>query len=424
MKRLISSIACCVWAAWAVPACAEPDPWLPLPEQVIQALSSSTHWQALQAQAQAEETRATQIQSIDNEWTAQTRYGSRRNRAADALPTDARTREWALGLDKQTRWPGQAQAAKASADAAQALARQRLAQAWLTQLHEALALHQAWLTASLTEQCWAHQLSLVQQQRDTVAQRQQLGDASRVDLLQMDAALAQTRARALQAQAQVRQTTSNMQARFPTWPLTGPRDATEPSKWIALTPPSTDDRLPQTAQAHPDTQLADHQWRWAQALHQQARQDATPAPTVGVQWASDRNGQEKTWTLSLSVPLGGSYRQQQQQALAYDEQAWAQQAQLTRERTELSLRDTLAAWHGTYQQWQQENAAHAHLQTVVAALKQGMTLGETALADLLTAQRMAAQQEVDLIERYVQLKALQWRWQADTQQAWTLTQSF
>lgn len=404
--------------AWAS-AHAVTDPWLPADAQVVQAIASSPGWQAQTQQTLAAAARADQLAHIEQPWTTLASYGQRHNRAPAIAPQEARTREWSVGIERQTRWPGQAQAAHERAQEAQALKDSQAQQAWLQHLREALELHQAWLTAAMTEQHWLHQRDLAQQQAEAIRKRQKMGDATRIDLLQVEATLAQAQSRQLESTELTRQAASKLQSKYPAWPLALPADISlRPPTDVAQPPKEPTDRLAQISLSHPDVKVAQARVRLSQAQLNEARSRTQPAPTLGLNWAHDNSGRERTWTVTLSMPLGSTYQQLDQQALAYDSQAATAAYQQALQETQHSLQSQQSALQVGMQQWSLENQANAQLQGVAQSLSKGMVLGETPLAEVLNTQRLATQQNIELIQRYFQLKAMQWHWQASTQQAW------
>lgn len=416
MNRLSSPLICLIWSSLSWTCSTHAETWLPPEPVVVHAIESSPGWQAQLAQVQATQARADQIRHIDNEWSTQASYGQRRNRAPWSDPAEARTREWSLGIQKATRWLGQGRAAEHASDLAGQLSEKQLEQAWLGQVKDLLSLHQNWLTAVLIERSWARQMALTQQQLDSLGKRQQLGDAPRVDVMLMEATLAQTQAKLTEARQQVRQASSLLRARFPNWAQNPPAD--DASLIGASAPAPGQEALDPWIEQHPDVQLAHAQALFQEANAQQVQAESRPAPTVGLNWAHDNSGRERTWTVSVSVPLGGAYRQAATRAAAMDEASAQARYQQVMQDVRQALETERTALSNGYEQWAQESLAHARLQAVVQSQSKGVTLGETAVSDLLVTQRQAAQQEADLVQRYFQFKALQWTWLADTQNPW------
>lgn len=417
MKRLFSLLICSS-LSWAFGAHA--DTWLPPEPVLVHAIESSPGWQAQLAQVQAMQARADQIRHIDKEWSTQASYGQRRNRAPWSDPAEARTREWSLGIQKETRWLGQGRAAEHASDLAGQLGEKQLEQAWLGQVKELLSLHQNWLSAVMIERSWSRQMGITQQQLDGLGKRQTLGDAPRVDVMLMEATLAQTQAKQAEARQQVRQASSLLRARFPNWPQTPPAD--DASLMETSPPTPSQASLDTWIEQHPDVQLAHAQALFQEANTQQVQAESRPAPTVGLNWAHDNSGRERTWTVSVSVPLGGAYRQAASRAAAQDEASAQARYQQVVQDVRQALETERTALSSGYEQWNQESLAHARLQAVVQSQSKGVALGETSVPDLLVTQRQAAQQEADLVQRFFQLKSQQWNWLADTQNPWKRVQ--
>jgi cobalt-zinc-cadmium efflux system outer membrane protein len=425
-------------------AYAQPSPALPDDAAVGAALQATPAWLGALQRHQAELARGSAVAANPNEWTPSASWAQRRARADAAALSPAegsvRTREWAVGLSRGVRLPAKAEAASAAGQSQGARADAQLAMDWHalvgTWLDDAVALLQAARQAQLL----AAQLELWTQQQQAVARRQALGDASRQELLLLDAARAQAQAQSLQAQqrwlaAQALwrsrypglmlphvQRPPQMQTQTPTSAQSEPRlapmlpgaaDAAEALEGAAL-----DARLTAWLEAHPRWRLARLE---ADATEAQARLSATerqPDPTLGVQLGRERSGAERIVEVSVSWPLGSEVRSLQSRAAWADaEAARAAQADAQRE-LQRSLTQWHAEWRSSQQVWLAAQQALAQTRQAAQAVRKGYELGEGSLSEVLLLQRQWLDQQQATSDAELETLRARWRWQLETGARW------
>lgn len=375
-------------AAALNPADALPDlgavaaPRLPTGTALAQVLEQAPLLRAAQSQQQAAQHSAQALIAGSNEFTAQAQLQQRRiEDGADS----GRYAEWQVLFNRPLRLPSQAAADRDQADATVAAARseQRAAQCML--LAEAMQQWFAWQRAQAQAELAAADADLLQRQLAALQRRQQLGDASVLEVEQLQAEVARARSALLLAQGEAASSRAALARRYPALAEVGA--ATGEAVTLTL-PPQADARLIDAMQSHsPEVLRAEAAWRQAQASAAQAKAARTPQPTVGAYLGSDRGGRERIVGVQFAMPIGGPARDEQEQAAfaAAETARWqAEGARLTAraeaERLLAQARaqiDALAALDAAVQAQRQASTR----------LLRGVQLGELGLADWLLARR-------------------------------------
>lgn len=340
---------------------------------------------AAQADAVAEQALHRQLRAGSAEWVLQ----ATATRVSRSGPDAGRAVDHDLALEGALRLPGKAALhdGLGQARAAQAQAQTRsTCTDGARQLLDELA---HWQRTQATAQAWQQQAELLKRQQDAVARRQQLGDAAVLEGLQAQAAWQQARHQADAQRLLAEQLRQALQARHSglqlhdgPMPVVNPRQP-EAAAWLD----GVLDRHPDLAVARLDAAAARQQARVEQA-------ETRPDPTLALRWGRARSSGEQTLGLSISVPLGGDARQAGADAAA----ARALAAQWRLDDVQQRLRRTLQQ-HLVQADAAQRARDLAHqawrLQDEVATrLARGYALGEGALADLLSAHRLAHEQRL------------------------------
>ncbi len=301
----------------------------------------------------------------------------------DRLHRNAGSRETEIGVAVPLWLPGQraARAGTANAAAAQAQAAEQVARLRLAgELHEA-----AWqIAAAQTESIQADtQAQGLKQLADDVERRVRAGDLARADAL---AAQAEHLAAAV-LQAEVR---PRLQAARARWALLTGLTAT-PDLTAA-----TNDVAPDSAAPHPELQLASQSTELARQrveLMRRSRRDA-PELTVGVrQDVSGRaEASQGSVVVGLRLPFGTDDRNRPLEASALAELDVAQtHEQRLRERLGSDVAAARDALRSAQAQLEAETARARLLRERAALIDKSFRAGETPLPDLLRALAGAAQ---------------------------------
>ncbi|MDE1965177.1 MAG: TolC family protein [Pseudomonadota bacterium] len=310
--------------------------------------------------------------------------------------------EWEAGLSRGVRWPGKARLDREIGDAGSEAARLRLEDAHHAGARRLLALWSNWQRASTALALQRRQVALWQRDRAAVSRRVQLGDAAGRDLMAIDAALAQARATALQAAAEQDDARLALGSRFPGVPL--PEAAQLPSMPPAL--PGTDQAWVERilARSH-ETGAIEALARQKDAEARRARAERLPDPVIGVRVLNEQGGRERALGLTVSMPLGTRYRGAE--AAAAGAAAMGAAAELTRVRrdVEQDARRAVATARAMHEIWRQRGEADQAARASAAKFERAYALGESDLADVLAARRLAS--ESALAERRANVDAIE-----------------
>lgn len=364
---------------------------LPAADTVARVLSQSPGVQAARHLVEAEQAGKRQLRVGPHEWALG--LDAERRRTDDPLRRQGT--DWTLSLERPWRLPGKQDAAEHLGSARVAAAEAAWLQAWREQARALLDAQVELWRERETARVWQRQADLLDQQARAVARRQQLGDASEVERLQAEAAVAQARSQAVAAEGRARTAEQTLRLRFPgvePGSATGPLPP--PPSPAALTPPAgpaPDDSLAE-ATGLPEWQAAERVLQAQQAALRAEELERRPDPTVGVRVGRSPLDGERQFGVALTVPLGGAYRAAGVQASAA--RLAAQQAQHDELRRRLTAeaaarRERLHASHAS---WRQAAEAAARLERSAQALTRGQALGESSLAEVLAARRLAAEQ--------------------------------
>ncbi|MDD2884106.1 MAG: TolC family protein [Dechloromonas sp.] len=395
--------------AWATPPASE----LPDAAIVRQVLTQQPGVRAAeyrQTVAQAERAR---LQAGAHEWTLRLAGQQRRTQPTNGL--NERFNEWNTAIERPFRLPGKAAIDRALGETAEQLAETAHGDA----LHEASrALLQDWfnwLRENAREQQWTAQVALLDQQHQALARRQQLGDAAAIDRIQAAAALGQARAELAQVRGQRIAAGEILQQRYPGLPLDPPP---------LSTPQAPDGDLGQWISA---IRQHSHELGLARQLAQRARlnagrqqQDRLPDPTIGLQYAHERAGEEQVIGAYLSFPLPGTGRRAiasgaVAEAAAASQDEAAVQQKISSEAATLYRHATAAV-----DAWQAAKTAAEQMQQAAAMSARAWQLGEGSLSESLLARRLAHDAQLAALNRQLDALALQHRLRLDAHQLWPL----
>lgn len=399
-------------AAWvALPA--QAGPALPPEAAVRQALLDLPSVRAGQGEIAQGEARQRQLETGPHEW-AVTLEGQHRRTRDKAGGPDSYTRDWAVGLERAWRLPG-----KATLDSQLGQEQRALAEAAAEErLHGGARLLLetwfAWLRArERLVQVEAARASLEKETR-AMTRRRELGDASELESLQMEAALAQMQAEHRTREAELLAARERLQQLFPSLPL--PEQVSLPA------PQSVEGSLDEWEEAllaqEPALRLARLESSRSRLQVQRTDRERLADPTVGVRVAREKDGEDRLLGLTLTIPLGGSARQAEADRTRAE-------ASIASEREAQVLRATRAAaraaWQqarGTWQAWEASQDAAARTSQAAKLQARAYELGEGSLAEMLAARRLAFGAELDA--RLAQLDALEryYRLQIDRHELW------
>ena len=364
-----------------------PDPSLPQPQVLDALLSDAPILHEAQSLKEAAAQNGQVLRSGTQEFTGQAQVQQRR---IDTAPDAGTYAEWQLLLSRPIRLPSQTQADVRMAGALTHAADATLIDARQTLLQGALT---AWFQAQLTQADVAlakDNLTLLHTQVQALHRRNALGDASVLELEQLQAEEARAQSALVLAQGLAESARNALIARYPAFAedsqLVG-----KPSSAAQLSLPALPvDALRILVEQH-SAKLAQDRARLqeAQAAVEQAHAARTPQPTVGAYLGSDRGGREHIVGLQFSMPFGGAARvARERSALAeLDAAQW---------RLQDARAQTLAAFARLYALAQSqasgalalERASQVQSQASARMLR-AYQLGEAGISDWLVARRSA-----------------------------------
>ncbi len=365
-----------------------PQPTLPTIAAVDAALRGSPSVEAARALRDAASRNGDVLRIGNQEVNVQVQTQSRR---VGAGPDAGRYGEWQILVSRPLRWPGQAAADAAVAESGASMAAVGVGDA----AHEARRqLLQLWFDARRASALAALQersAALMQQQRDAMQRRRALGDASQMELDQIDAETALEWAQARLARGRASAAEALLRTRMPLLD-----DA--PIEPVDVSPGASDDALIADVLAHnPTLALARASVREARALAAQADALRTPQPTVGMYVGNERGGAERLVGVQIGVALGSGARSARADAQAAAARAAQWHATDVEQRLRAQLRAALA------QRDALRASAAALLQAGTAQalaadrLQRAYALGEAGLGDWLQQRRRALQSIQELM---------------------------
>ena len=398
----------------ATGALAQTQPNLPPDAVVARVLRASPTVQAAAGQVRVEDANRRRLEAGPYEWNL--RLGAHQRKVYPASGSDERFNEWNAALETPVRLPGKSAVDAELGELGVAIATTGQGDA----LHEAsralLRSWFVWLRESATARQWQDQYALLERQAQSVGRRQQLGDAARLETVQAEAALAQAAAQLAQARARQQVAGEDLRRRFPGLPLDEPTSIAEPP---ALTG-SESEWLERILEHSHELGVARSVTRRAQVAAGRAGSERLPDPTLGVQLARERSGEEHILGGYISIPLPGDARRATASAaLADADVANSREAAVTQKVTAeaAALFHSASAAHAS---WLASRDAGQRLQRAAEMTARAYQLGEGSLGELLAARRLA--NEAQLAARLSQLDALELRYRLllDSHQLWDL----
>lgn len=380
----------------------ETFPNLPPREAVIQVLRAQPSVQAAGGQIQVEEANRRRLEAGNHEWSL--RLGGQQRKATPNGSPNERFTEWNAAVERPLRLPG-----KAALDSEIGSLGVNLAEtAQGDTLHESsrnlLKSWFIWLRESATAAQWREQSALLEQQSKALKRRLQLGDTSRLEQIQAEAAQAQAEAQLAQARVRQRSAHEDLRRRFPGLPLQEQESvaAPEPVKGTA------EEWINAILEHNHELALARGEAQRAQSLAGRSSRERLPDPTVGVQFSRERGGEENVMGAYISIPLPGSARFAASDASRAQVGVASSREAAVRQRIEAEAAQLYATAVAAIDSWQSSRIAAEHLTRAAEMTTRSYQLGEGTLSDLLAGRRLA--NEARLAARLMQLEALELRY--------------
>ena len=369
--------------AWPLSARAETAPAdLPSTEQALAAIDQDPTVLQARRVVQVATHSAAMRAAGPYEWTVGA-TGQRRRIDGSGTGSGNST-EWSAQIERPIRIGGKAaldrdigEAGLRQARAELAVARQGaarvLADQWLD-----------WLAAKQSRARLQEQVGFAEASLKAVETRRKAGDASLLEVGVAQGDVAEAKRQASLAAAAEARAQASLRVRYPQLPQVAPT-LTEPLA-LERTEGQWRERI---LAVSGKVRAAKEALRKAEATGARARADRLPDPTVAVFTASEAFRSERVVGVTLSIPLGGTYRAQA--ALEAEQQAEVARAGVDRETREIEVEvaTQVAEAVSSLERWRLAEQATAAAGDAARLTQRAYTLGEADLQTLLLVRRQS-----------------------------------
>lgn len=414
LARLARAAALCAGLAWSVAATAQTAAMptmspaeLPAPELARAAIEQDpVVVQALRT-LEASGHGAAMLEAGSHEWTVGATTQRRRIDGAGS------SSEWSVQLERPIRIAGKAGIDRRLGQSGVDLSRAQLAAARVEAARNLLDAWIDWLGARQAREALEDQVRAAEENQRAVTLRQKAGDASRLELNVAQGDVAQARQQAAAAATIEAKALGALKIRYPSLAVQ-PRPLPEPAA-LTWNEAQWRDRV---LDAHPLLTAATQSLRRAEIAAERARADRTPDPTVGVFTSSEASRTERVIGISLSIPLGGTYREQA--TLESLKQVEVARAALERQRRELELAVSaqVADAIGSVERWRLAEQSAAALRETARLTQKAYAAGEADVQALLLVRRQALESTSAAQTARAEALRAQYRLQIDAGLLW------
>lgn len=393
------------WNAHAAGVAAPPD--LPATAQARAAIDQDPAVVQALRSLEASGHSAAMLEAGPYEWTV---GGTAQRRRIDGA---GNSNEWSVHVERPIRIAGKAGLDRRLGQTGLELARAQLAVARTEAARNLLDAWIDWLAARQAREVMDDQVRAAEENLRIVNLRQKAGDASRLESNVAQSDLAQARQQAAVATTAEAKALAALMIRYPSLPA-DPRPLPEPAP-LAWNETQWRERV---LEAHPLLAAATQGVRKAELAADRARADRTPDPTVGVFTSSEAARTERVVGISLSIPLGGTYREQF--SLEALKQVDVARAALDRQRRELELAVSGQVQEaiGSVERWRLAEQAAAALRETSRLTQKAYAAGEADVQTLLLVRRQALEATSAAQTARAEALRAQYRLQIDAGQLW------
>ncbi len=382
---------------------------LPGTEQAVAAIDQDPAVNQARHALQGATHSAAMLSVSPHEWTVSTTAQRRR---VDASGT---SNEWLLQVERTIRIGGKAALDRELGDVGLLQARSLFGAARNEAARLLLDHWLDWLTARQAREGLLEQVGFAQANVKAVETRRKAGDAAVLELNVAKADLAEAQRQASLTAAAEAKAHATLRVRFPQLPL-DPRSLSDP----ALLERDEGQWREQVAAGSKMLHAAQQALRKAELIAERSRADRLPDPTLGVFTSSEAFRSERVVGLSLSIPLGGSYRDQSaREALAQVEVA---RAGVERQRRDLDVQVATQVSEATssFERWQLAEESAAASREGARLMQRAFSLGESDLHALLLVRRQAMEAGAAAIAARSDALRARYRLLVDARLLWNL----
>ena len=352
---------------------------------------------------------AAALRTGSHEWTTRATVQSRRYDAG------GRSNEWEVGLERAFRIGGKARLDGDIGEVEFIIAKAQVGEA----IHEsARALSDLWMdviAARRLREVIGEQRGFAQKNLKAVESRRKAGDASvldvnlaTTDLIEVDRQLNAAATAEAKAQAKLR-------VRFPLI-MELPQLVTDPRP-LEIGQAQWYERI--LAESDP-IRIAEGQARKAVLSADRLRADRTPDPSVGVFVASEARRSERIYGVSVSIPLGGAYRNERMLQALQEAEAARSRLDGKRRELEMEVAETYIDATGSFERWRLTSQGLASTLSSARLTQRAYTLGEIDLQGLLLARKQALDATLAAEQARIEALRAQSRLMIDAHLVWGL----
>lgn len=410
MRWVLHAVA---WMAMPLAAQAQavqPPAWLPATEQASGWIEHDASVATARHGSAAAKHTAQALAVGSQEWT--TRLQAQRRQLQDG---GAASREWQAHIERPVRVNGKSALDRQLGDVELDLARAQLGEA----RHEsARALADMWLSALGSRQreaLAAQQVALAEANLAAVQKRRRAGDAALLDEQQAQADIGESKRELIMARTALAKAQAALQTRFGAQVSAEQQlaEVSEPAwaeaAWLT--------RVLEEADAIKSRQA---EWQRIRLTAARSRADRVPDPVVGVFTASEARGRERLVGLTITVPLGGAYRDHRALQLAREADMAESALEQMRRDIEQQARETWFDANGSLERWRLSRQTAALAADNARLMQRAYALGEADLQSLLAARRQSGQSSMVALEAQVEASRWAARLLIDAHQIWDL----
>ena len=345
-----------------------------------------------------------------HEWTANANTQRRNYRDAGNTP------EWSVGVQRAIRVGGKAGLDRQLGEVELTIGQARIGEA---RNEAARTLADLWLdrlAATRAQALLKDQLSFAEANLAAVEKRKRAGDASALDLSVAQTDLAEVRRQASQADSTLAKARAKLRVRFADAPLDVPAALADPADpmWAEA---QWRERI--VAAADP-LKVAEGQLRKAELTASRTRADKLPDPTLGVYTVSEAFPNERVIGLSISIPLGGTYRDERLRQSLQEAEVARAALDRARQRIESEVAETYADAVGGVERWRLAERGAEAARESARLTQRAYALGEADLHSLLLVRRQSLEVSRAALEARAEALRQNYRLLIDAHLIWDL----
>ncbi|MBL8329270.1 MAG: TolC family protein [Rubrivivax sp.] len=357
--------------------------------------------------------RASMLETGPHEWTAKAMAQRRSYRSGDAS-----TQDWQAGVERSVRIGGKAGIDRRIGEALVREGEARVGEARHESARTLLQGWMDWLAAEHTQRLWQDQLGVAESNLKAASSRRKAGDASMLEQNAARADLAEVQRQAANAATDLAKARARLAARFPGVELAPPATLSEPLP-LDRDAAAWRERIVSESDS---LRMAEHAMQRAVATADRAKADRTADPTIGVHAGYEASRAERVVGISLSIPLGGTYRAAQSREALQQADAARDALEAERRELEMEIAGALAEAGGGIERWKAAEAALAASSENARLSQRAYALGEGDIQGVLLARRQSLDAALGALQARIDALRARYRLWVDAHLIWKLAE--